>query len=253
MVAIASPSPAPRSSDKAYAVLFERIMTLDLAPGAALSDREICDALGVSRTPVREALIRLTAIGLVMIQPRSRTFVSRISIKRALDANLVRRELEAACAREAAASATPAAGARLADLITQQGLAAARGDAKRFYALDVAFHAAIHDMAGNAICHAVIQDMRAVIDRIRHLSLSTDPETAEIIADHTAIVTAIRCGDSARADTAMRRHIDRVTRVTAELVQRFPDYFVHDAVLTAAPPMRRASRSISPEPERAAR
>jgi DNA-binding GntR family transcriptional regulator len=234
-------------------MLFERIMTLDLAPGAPLSDREISDALGISRTPVREALIRLAAIGLVRTQPRSGTFVSRISIKQVLDANLVRRELEAACAREAAAAITETTRAKLEDLIARQGRAAARGDARRFYALDVAFHTAIHDASGNAICHAVIQDMRAVIDRIRHLSLGTDPETVEIIADHAAILDAISSGDGARADAAMRRHIDRVTRVTADLVRRFPDYFDHDAVLAAAPPGRRAGRLPSLEAARAAR
>ena len=85
-----------RASDAAFEHLREAIVSLEFPPGSALSDRDLCETLNMSRTPVREALLRLANLGLVEIRPQAGTFVSRIRMEEVLEANFIRRELERA-------------------------------------------------------------------------------------------------------------------------------------------------------------
>ena len=122
MSSIFPPQAVRRASDSAFEHLRDAIVGLELPPGAALSDRELCEQLSMSRTPVREALLRLANIGLVEIRPQSGTFVSRIRMAEVHEANFIRRELEGACVREAAKVINASQKKELIFLIEQQKL-----------------------------------------------------------------------------------------------------------------------------------
>jgi DNA-binding GntR family transcriptional regulator len=214
-----------RASDSAFEHLREAIVGLELPPGSALSDRELCETLGMSRTPVREALLRLASLGLVEIRPQAGTFVSRIRMKEVLEANFIRRELEGACAREAAKLITDSQRNELMFLIDQQKLDHSAQNLKVFSRLDIEFHSAIHTIAGNAMCRTIIRDVRMFVDRLRNLSLHRPTDLPEIVADHLAIATAMAKGDPDGAERAMNRHMDRVHRVAKTLIAHYPEYF----------------------------
>jgi len=124
--------------------IFERlhaaIVALELVPGTALQEKLIAEQFGVSRTPVREALIRLAEAGLVDIFPQSGTFVSRIPLSAIPEAVIVRKALECVTVEMAAAAAAPADIARLDAVIARQAAFAAIGDTGAFHGADEAFH-----------------------------------------------------------------------------------------------------------------
>jgi len=225
MSSIFPPQAVRRASDSAFEHLRDAIVGLELPPGAALSDRELCEQLSMSRTPVREALLRLANIGLVEIRPQSGTFVSRIRMAEVHEANFIRRELEGACVREAAKVINASQKKELIFLIEQQKLDHSRQNAKVFSRLDSDFHGAIHTIAGNAMCRMIIRDVRMFVDRLRNLSLHRPADLDEILADHAAIAGALIEGDSQAAEREMNRHIDRVGRVAKTLISQYPEYF----------------------------
>jgi GntR family transcriptional regulator, rspAB operon transcriptional repressor len=216
---------ARRASDSAFEHLRDAIVGLELPPGSALSDRDLCEKLNMSRTPVREALLRLSNIGLVEIRPQSGTFVSRIRMAEVHEANFIRRELEGACAREAAKVISASQKKELVFLIEQQKLDHSKQNAKVFSRLDGDFHAAIHTIAGNAMCRMIIRDVRMFVDRLRNLSLHRPADLDEILVDHTAIAQALIDEDSRAAEREMNRHMDRVDRVAKTLIAQYPEYF----------------------------
>lgn len=225
MASIHPAKPGHRASDAAFEHLRESIVSLEFPPGSALSDRDLCETLNMSRTPVREALLRLANLGLVEIRPQAGTFVSRIRMEEVLEANFIRRELEGACAREAAKLITDGQRNELMFLIDQQKLDHSAKNLKVFSRLDIEFHSAIHTIAGNAMCRTIIRDVRMFVDRLRNLSLNRSADLPEIIADHLAIASALAKGDPDGAESAMNRHMDRVHRVAEALIKQYPEYF----------------------------
>ena len=216
---------AQRASDSAFAYLRDAIVGLELPPGAQLSDRELCERLEMSRTPVREALLRLANIGLVEIRPQAGTLVSKIRMREVLEANFIRRELEGACAREAAKVITDSQVNELRFLIDQQSLDHSTQSPKVFGRLDVEFHGAIHTIAGNTMCRTIIRDVRMFVDRLRNLSLHQSADIDEIISDHRAVGKALADRDPEKTERTMNRHMDRVHRVAKSLIARYPEYF----------------------------
>ena len=133
---------------QAYAALREAIVRAELAPGRQLSENELASRLGVSRTPIREALVRLRDERLVEIVPQLGTFVTRISTPAVADAQFIREALECACIRRAAELATEDDIATLEDNIRAQERARDADDFDAFYVLDDAFHQALCDLSG---------------------------------------------------------------------------------------------------------
>src|SRR4051794_28645655 len=123
---------------QAYDRLREAIVTLRLKPGERIADGRLAQELGVSRTPVREAILQLADEGLVDVVPQHGTFVAPISLEAVREAQFVREALEVAALREVVERITDAELAELDASLTAQ--AEAEGDPARFYALDEAFH-----------------------------------------------------------------------------------------------------------------
>jgi DNA-binding GntR family transcriptional regulator len=220
-----TPHLSRRASDAAFEYLRDAIVNLELAPGSALSDRELSDKLQMSRTPIREALLRLTELGLVEIRPQAGTRVSKIRMTEVLEAHFIRRELEGACAREAARVITEVQRSELLFLMDQQKLDHCAQNVRLFSRLDHEFHGAIHSIAGNRMCRVIIRDARMFMDRLRNLSLYEATARPEIIAEHSVIATALVSGDPDAAKLAMDRHMDRVQGVAKKLVAQYPEFF----------------------------
>lgn len=192
-----------------YRLLHELIVNLRLLPNQLLSINEVAERLGISKTPVREAFIRLAEDGLVTIVPKKGTFVAPIDIQKAFEGYFIRISLESACAAMLARQGTKEAFAVLDDELTKQKACVDSGDNDGFYILDNQYHAVMFDVAGLANTRRLVDNAKAEVDRIKGLkSVYRFCRPEEVLYDeHVAIFQAITRGDVATARTLIRRHL----------------------------------------------
>jgi DNA-binding GntR family transcriptional regulator len=208
-----------------YQQLYAAIVSLALKPGMSLQEKRIAEDFGVSRTPVREALLRLAETGLVEIFPQSGTFVSRIPISAIPEAVVIRKSLERTTVERAAEVATAEDIGRLDAIIARQRAHAERNETSLFYEQDEAFHEAISSIAGYPNMWTLVKTVKLQIDRARRLTLPVTGRMAIVIEEHIAIRDAISAGDEARACEAMMRHLGAVIPDVQALREHYPGYF----------------------------
>lgn len=221
-----SPS-ATKASQQVYDMLRQRILALELAPGERLNEKDLAAEFELSRTPVHEAVQRLTEEGLIEIRPRSGTFVSRIPVHELEEAMLVRTALELAMIERAAERLTPAAMAKLDELLNEQRRCAEATDQPGFHRADEGFHATLAELAGFPGVWRTIAQAKTQVDRFRRLTLPLQGRMQEVIAEHAAVVEGLRSGSAEAAMAAMRRHLDHVLPAIALTRALQPDYFVN--------------------------
>ena len=190
-----------------YDALLELVVAGRLRPGQHLVETELAGQLGVSRQPVREALHRLEAEGWVDLRPNQGAFV-HVPTDREVDQLLdVRELLEVETARLAARAVTAEQLARLRAFCHDGADAVAAGDTERFVSLNNTFHAALADIAGNA----VLAELSAIVGRRSrwYYRLVAPMREHDSCAEHLAMVEAIEAGDGGQAAKAARAHVER--------------------------------------------
>src|SRR3954469_5581585 len=212
---------------RVYAGLRDAIVRAELAPGRQLSENELAASLGVSRTPVREALQRLRDDRLVEIVPQLGTFVSRISTRAVADAQFIREALECAAVRVAAERVTAEDIEGLEQNLTAQERARDAADFDAWYVLDDQFHQAICDLSGRNVC-AITQRAKGHPTRIRRLSLPMPSYLAEMIPEHREIVVRLAEHDPDGAERALRHHLQEVLREVPRIREQHPEFFDED-------------------------
>jgi DNA-binding GntR family transcriptional regulator len=200
------------AASRIYADLRAELVSLQRKPGAAISEAEIALAYGVSRTPVREAILKLADEGLVEIFPQSGIFVSRIPLSALPEAIIIRKALEETTARLAAERATASQILVLHSILERQREADAAGERDAFHQADELFHATIAEVARYPGIWTLIQQVKVHVDRYRHLTLPQSGRMAQVIAEHQAILAAIEAHDPSGARLAMDRHLERLLR-----------------------------------------
>lgn len=198
----------PTATDRIFDELYQRIITLDLPPGARMSEAEVSRALGVSRQPVRDAFWRLSKLGFLTVRPQRATTVSPISEAAVRQAQFIRAAVEADTVRVAVSRLAAADFAALAAVLDAQQAAVEARAKERFHALDDAFHREICERAGLGFAWTLVRENKAHMDRARFLSLSFGLETA--LMEHRAILAALGARDEAAAVGAMRVHLARI-------------------------------------------
>jgi DNA-binding GntR family transcriptional regulator len=209
-----------------YRELRDDIVSMRREPGQPIVEKEIALARGVSRTPVREALLRLADEDLVDIFPQSGTFVARIPASALPEAILMRTALEQTTARLAAERAEAGHVARLHELLDVQRRVEARGDRDRFHAADEAFHAAIAETAGHPGIWRFIEQVKIQVDRYRRLTLPVPGRMRLVLGEHAAVVAAIEAHDPPAAAAAMAAHLEGLRASIGDVRDLNPDYFV---------------------------
>jgi GntR family transcriptional regulator, rspAB operon transcriptional repressor len=219
---------APRrrtAADMIAEELRRRIVAVVLEPGAPLAEKTLTETYGVSRTPVREALIRLAEEGLVDIFPQAGTFVARIPHGSLDEAVVLRKALEQAALSHLAARIDAEMLDRLDHAIGRQRAFAGIPDAEAFHAADEAFHALIAELAGYPGLWRVAQQAKLQIDRCRRLTLPVAGRMNTVITEHQAIVDALRRGEPAHAAAALDMHLTAVLPDADALRARHPHFF----------------------------
>lgn len=192
---------------QAVALLRAKILAREVAPGERLDEAVLAAELGISRTPLREALKTLAAEGLVEQRPRRGCFVSEMSFRDLEEIFPIMAMLEGRVAYEAAKRCSAADLKRLEALHEKLEKHAAAGDIDRYYAINYEFHDALQQVAGSRWLQHLIGDLRKLLKLSRHQSLTLPGRLAESMAEHDALMRALRAGDAAAASAVMTDHL----------------------------------------------
>lgn len=211
-----------------YELLRERIQIAELKPGESINERRLSEWLGVSRTPIREAIRKLAGDGLIDIVPNVGTSVALVDPKRVYEFCQIRVSLEAAAAAEATKHFTSTIGRQLDQLIEEQDATIDAGDAVRNIKVDTEFHQLIHRTSRFTTMADFLQRVMGEIVRARHLSIKLPGRLREPIKEHKAIVAGLRSGNPATAAEAMRTHLDRSITSIMQVMKTNPAFLVVD-------------------------
>lgn len=197
-----------KASDKAYTALRRDIVSWALAPGTVLGEVEQAERLGVSRTPLREALSRLTADGLAVAQRGRGVVVSDVSLDHVDDLFSLRRALETEAARSASRAGRPDPFRQLAARFDEAAETLDAGtDRDAYYQLSGELDAAIDDSAANPYLGQALNGLRVHLARLRRLS-HDDPQRLRASArEHAQLARSIASGDPALAAAATLLHL----------------------------------------------
>ena len=212
-----------------YEALRDRIVALALPPGSVLQEKDFAEEFGVSRTPAREALLRLAEEQLVDIYPQSSTVVAPIRVSIVKDAMVIRDALERYSAGAAAQRADAAQMAGLDAIIIRQQMAADSGDIEAFHAADEAMHQTIAVISGHPNIWRVVKREKSNVDRMRLLSLRFEGRFESVIAQHHLIIEALRAHLPEAAEAAMHAHLGWVLPSLEIMQERYPTYFEDEA------------------------
>jgi DNA-binding GntR family transcriptional regulator len=206
----------------------DAIVRTVLEPGRQISENELAARLGVSRTPVREALARLRDDRLVEIVPQLGTFVSRISVAGVDDAQFLREALECSAVRLAADRADRGDLLGLQGLLAKQELARDAGDPAAFFVLDDELHSTLCELSGRPIAWAIVERANGHLNRVRRLSMAHPEYLAEMVAEHRVVVDAVGRNEPDAAEDALRHHLRMVLSDLPTIRSEHPDYFEDD-------------------------
>lgn len=234
--ATARPLDFPGSAaDGAYRLIRQAILDLTFLPGTSLSESALVDQIGVSRTPIRQALQRLEQEQLLRIFPQRGTIVAPLDMASFREALFTRVALEATAAAEAAVRITADECAELRVGVGAQERAVASGDDATFFRLNEIFHRRIMAIAGVPNVWSVVEMAKVHLDRFRagHLLLTDPYPLAPVVREHVLLVEALSRGDAGATAQLMREHIQKVVPRAELLHSRRPDLFVWPAGLMA--------------------
>ncbi|MEI7027250.1 GntR family transcriptional regulator [Paenibacillus sp. y28] len=221
---IVKPQPAS-TRDAVYAALLDQILRLELPPGASISEKDISERFGVSRTPVRESFVRLSQEGLLEVYPQRATFVSLIDLELAEEARFMREQLERAVIRLACGAFPAEHLLALQTNLTQQKACIEEEDDKKMFELDEAFHRTIFEGCHKSNTWAVIQQINVHLNRTRVLRLADDHHWDELYNQHLQMVESIRLQHADQAEQLMTEHLHLTIADQALLKQKYPTYF----------------------------
>jgi DNA-binding GntR family transcriptional regulator len=199
--------------DRAYEFLKNTVLTDPAAQGAFLSEQDIAARIGISRTPVREALLRLAAEELVQLVPKRGAYIAPLTGRDLRDLVELRGLLERFAAEKTIADGSVPLDALRETLRGQRDLDGP-GQAERFIELDTAFHRLLIEAAGNAMVARTYETLRARQVRAGLVALFHRPNRQQaVIAEHRAILDALAAGDVTAAHTAIDHHLETTLRI----------------------------------------
>ncbi len=204
--------------ERVYEHLRDEIIAERLPPGTELSEVALSKELAVSRGPIREAMGRLAAEGLVTVRPRRGAEVRSLLPGELIDAYQVREALEVLAVRLAVPRITEADLARLDDLVDVMLEHAKKDAIREFFAANVEFHELICELSGNRTLHAIHHRLSGETGRFQARTLALRGSMAGSVTEHQAILAAIRLKDIERAAELTAEHIRVPTQRLRETI-----------------------------------
>ena len=187
--------------------------------------KEICEQLQISRTPVREAFLKLADERLILILDRSGTYVSRINIEDVLESQFIRESMETATVRYAVRNWDTDIYEKLTLLLEQQKQCVKDDNRLRLHELDDMFHKTIVEFRFSSRIWKIINNAKAQMDRVRILAIPLPRTAAEIVEEHSRIYEALCSGNETQAVDAMSSHLNTVFTSLEQLLEKHHEYF----------------------------
>ncbi|WP_079910941.1 GntR family transcriptional regulator [Paenibacillus sp. 32352] len=211
--------------DYVHSTLKKNIMELRLEPGRFISEKDVIEMLQVSRTPIREAFVKLAQEELIETVPQKGSFISLIDWQHVEESRFIRETLESAVVREACTVLSSEQVLHLQNLINLQQLCAAEKNYERLFELDEEFHKAIITGCGKIRTWNMIQQMSTHYNRIRFLRLASNTDWESILEQHQGLVQAIRDKQEDAAGKIMKEHLSMGDIDKDQLKEKYPSYF----------------------------
>lgn len=211
-------------NEQVYEKIKKDIMSLGIAPGTAVSVQKLADTYGSSRTPVREAVVRLQQEGLAIIKPHANTLIAPISRKRMTKERFIREALELSVADAFLPNASPLVIDTLEEVARMQQKAADRGRIAEFYRMDFRFHQILFETAGQELAYSVMAGSNTHADRLFYLKLKDGGLSREMTQAHGEIIEAVRSASSVAMKSALARDMECFFK-SDQLHERYPEYF----------------------------
>lgn len=211
--------------DYAFRVIKDNIVSLEFVPGTFVSENEIALELGVSRTPVREAIIDLAKASVIDTIPQRGNLVKLIDTDMVEESRFLREILDKAVIEKACEIDDPEGIAKLEENVQLQEFYLDKNAGDKIYVLDNSFHEQIYAYAKKSN----IFDMRSTLmihfDRVRSLSVETVKDM-KIVADHRGMLEAIKAHDKEKAVALVVKHMNRYELDQQMIKDQYPDYFL---------------------------
>lgn len=216
----------PKESARDYAlrVLKGNIISLDLKPGTAISENELATEIGISRTPVREAIIELAKAYLIEIYPQRGSFVSLIDPKMVEEARFLRRVMDTAVIEDVCETCDEEGIRLLEENVELQEFYLSKGTPEKIFDLDNKFHRDIYVVAKKDIIYDIHSTLMIHFDRVRNLSVVT-VKNYGIVGEHRAMLEAIKAKDKEEASRLVAKHLDHYHVDEKEIKSRRPEFF----------------------------
>ncbi|MCX7780306.1 MAG: GntR family transcriptional regulator [Negativicutes bacterium] len=209
-----------------YRLLKINIINLTLPPGQSISEQEIADRLNVSRTPIREAFIKLAQENLLDILPQKGTYVSLIDIDQVAESKFVRETLEREVVQQACRNFPAEALLELHSNVMLQELCINEKNYHKFFELDEKMHGTIFKCCKKARTWTMMQQMNSHYNRVRMLNLVVGFDWDQLIDQHKELVRAIREQDAALAKATIEKHLNKVAIDLEYLRKAYGHYFL---------------------------
>ena len=193
--------------DVVFNTLRQAILKGELEPGERLMEIQLAERLGVSRTPIREAIRKLELEGLVAIVPNKGAYVTGISEKDIHDIYHIRSYLEGLCARWACEHITKEKLEQLEEIIYLSEFHTEKGHWEQVVELDNKFHETIYEVCESKMLEHILRDFHHYVERVRRISLAQEARAKHSNTEHKAILEAIRTKDGVLAEKLAHEHI----------------------------------------------
>jgi DNA-binding GntR family transcriptional regulator len=215
----------------AYTKIREEIITLNFKPGQMLSESELAAALGVSRTPIREAFLNLLQEELLEILPQRGARVALISVKKVEEARFVRESLEISAFKSVARNwdaddlRYKEIQAKAFELIEKQHKAALKGESIEFMQHDETFHQLFLELVENQTLISVVSQMRGHLNRMRYLELKTPNHMENVVSQHQTILKAVFSKNEEKTEKLLLHHFSHKQDELPEVIEKYSEYF----------------------------
>lgn len=206
------------SRDYVLRILKEKIVNMDMEPGSIINESEISKELGVSRTPVREALIELSRSKLVEIYPQRGSYISKIDYNIIEDVRYLRYIVETAIIELVCERRSEEDILKLEEFVQLQEFYMRRDQPEVTFIYDNLFHSMLYTIVGKQMLESIVDNMNIHFDRVRKLSFQTQKDN-NIIKDHLDLIQAIKDQDKVKAKEILTGHLLRY-KVDEEMIKK---------------------------------
>jgi DNA-binding GntR family transcriptional regulator len=219
-------NPMQNTVEQVHVILRKEIIDMRLQPGEAISEKELCERFEISRTPVREACLRLSFENLVEIFPQRGTFVSKIRRQDVREDHFIRGALETATIQFAARHLTRKDKENLSEILDKQQICVDSNESEKLYQLDQILHKYLAQVGHSDRVWNVIENAKLQLNRVRMLTYPMAGYMQIIVDQHRDIVERLCSGDEEKAVAAMKIHLNDVLQRFEILIKDYPDYFI---------------------------